>query len=129
MAQGRAKLEWAMLVRSEEKGGTEKQGSKFRLENRLPVLDCDANSLGNMQILNVLGEMEGWRCRVWKLSSAHFQPLLKAFPESQDILVCLLDGEGYRPSYECVRQRLELAQISLSARWEGKQRLLALSNT
>jgi len=72
-----------------------------------------------LQILEVLSKIE--EQGAWKLSSAHIQQLLEAFPDSQDILVCLLDGEGYRPSSECIRQRLALAQIGLSARWAGGQ--------
>jgi len=61
-----------------------------------------------VQILELLGEVE--ERGIWELSSEHIQQLITAVPESQDILVCLVDDKDCRPTHEYICQRLDLAQ-------------------
>jgi len=49
---------------------------------------------------------------LWRLVADHVHPLIEVFLASVDILECLLDDKGYRPSSRCIWQKLNLAQIS-----------------
>lgn len=72
-----------------------------------------------MQILEVIVDLEG--SRGWKLANTHVQTLIQIFPESEDILKCLLTLEE---QVNCHHdwQRARLAYKLAEARQEAEDR-------
>ena len=66
-----------------------------------------------MQILDALGKNQ--ERGGWGLSASHVKQLASAFPQHEEILDCLVDDDDPHPTHKRSRQRLKLAQISLSS--------------